>query len=591
MSHMTLLKKCIMLCLICNASISQAGVGGAGLLPKSVARVADGISNASAYVVSVPGNIRQGIVTKWTQSLESGAHGFESLLERLRRSMHEQTDAFRAQLQATMAEATTAVRQNVATVGQEVGAAVRDNAGQVVRTVTSEVGSALQRGMENVGERLEGDFPERAGEVIRRFVVNGSPALREVTHQITEHSGEAMQGLARNAGQAAQTLVAEGGIAMDQLAENNGRFLRNMTEHAGTAMEDMSLHSGNALENLGRGVGRAIVPIRNQIFKTNAMAVLPLLSASLIFFAGKKYIQKFWYEPGLIEKQYRYTMARRLLALLKKSRPVEEVIREHMVVSDQLAAQLGYIMKSTATVKANGGQFENVLLHGAPGTGKTLFAQLLAQHCGMDYAIVPAANVSQFLASGKAVEELNRLFDWAAKSSRGTILFFDECETFLKDRTKLSDAAHNALASFLVKTGTPSDKIMIVCATNMLPEQLDSAALSRLGLRVGFPLPDLEAREQQLKMHIGKIFGEQKVGVVVAYEYLQNDANVTYIAHKLSGCSGRTIQKFVNRLRQRALAEDMRAIDRELVDKVIAQTIGEPKVEAPIYGVPAAVAA
>lgn len=58
-----------------------------------------------------------------------------------------------------------------------------------------------------------------------------------------------------------------------------------------------------------------------------------------------------------------------------------------------------------------------MLLHGPPGTGKTLFARTLAKQSGMDYAIMSGGDVGPL---GKdAVEEVNKLFDWANKSKKG----------------------------------------------------------------------------------------------------------------------------------------------------------------------------
>ncbi|CAK0893173.1 unnamed protein product, partial [Prorocentrum cordatum] len=43
---------------------------------------------------------------------------------------------------------------------------------------------------------------------------------------------------------------------------------------------------------------------------------------------------------------------------------------------------------SLVNAKQNGTPFRHLLLHGAPGTGKTLFARTLARQSGLDYAIM-----------------------------------------------------------------------------------------------------------------------------------------------------------------------------------------------------------
>ncbi len=178
----------------------------------------------------------------------------------------------------------------------------------------------------------------------------------------------------------------------------------------------------------------------------------------------------------------------------------------------------------------------------------------------MRYAFIPAANVSQFLTKGTAVEELNKLFNWAEKNKKGTLLFFDEAETFLGKRELLTEYAQNALSIFLARTGTASSRVMIVCATNR-PEALDHAVISRLGIRINFPLPTLEERIDQIKMHI--------VSTIVDYSLLTSDIFIANLAERLEGVSGRVIQKTINRIRQAALADDSFLIRETMVNNVV----------------------
>jgi ATPase family AAA domain-containing protein 3A/B len=67
-----------------------------------------------------------------------------------------------------------------------------------------------------------------------------------------------------------------------------------------------------------------------------------------------------------------------------------------------------------------------------------------------------------------AVDEINSLFDWAEKQPNGMILFIDECDAFLRSRKgdDVSEYMRHSVNSFLYRTGSPSDKVVVVLATN-----------------------------------------------------------------------------------------------------------------------------
>ena len=144
-----------------------------------------------------------------------------------------------------------------------------------------------------------------------------------------------------------------------------------------------------------------------------------------------------------------------------------------------------------------------MLFYGPPGTGNTLFAKKLAMQSGMEYAVMVCSDIAPL--GHVAVDEINKLFDWAEAQKNGIVLFIDEADAFLRSRKgeMISEAMRHSINSFLYRTGTPSDKVVIVMATNN-PEQLDEAVHDRIDEVVGFQRPNENERLLMIQHYLVK---------------------------------------------------------------------------------------
>jgi hypothetical protein len=129
----------------------------------------------------------------------------------------------------------------------------------------------------------------------------------------------------------------------------------------------------------------------------------------------------------------------------------------------------------------------NVLLSGASGTGKTMAAEVLANHLRLDlFRIDLSAVVSKYI--GETEANLRRLFD--AAEDGGAILFFDEADALFGKRTEVKDS-HDRYANieinYLLQRMEAYSGIAIL-ATNM-KSALDPAFLRRLRIVVDLPYP------------------------------------------------------------------------------------------------------
>lgn len=174
-----------------------------------------------------------------------------------------------------------------------------------------------------------------------------------------------------------------------------------------------------------------------------------------------------------------------------------------VILQPTLEERLRDVAIATRNTKRNRGYFRNILFYGPPGTGKTLFAKKLAQHSGMDYAILSGGDVAPMGRDG--VTAIHKTFNWANTSRRGLLLFIDEADAFLRKRSSalMSEDLRATLNAFLYRTGEQSDRFMLVLASNT-PEQFDWAINDRLDELVEFELPTLDERQRLVRLYFEK---------------------------------------------------------------------------------------
>lgn len=248
-----------------------------------------------------------------------------------------------------------------------------------------------------------------------------------------------------------------------------------------------------------------------------------------------------------------------------------------IILEESLAARAASISTSTANTKKNNAPYRNILLYGPPGTGKTLFAKGLAQHSGLDYAIMTGGDVAPLGREG--VTELHKMFDWANTSSRGVLLFVDEAEAFLQKRSRaqMSEDVRNALNAFLYRTGTQSSKFMVVFASNQ-PEQFDWAINDRIDEMVEFTLPGRDERLAMIKQYVeeyivggGKGWRASKIQMSSDID----DAKLLEVAEATGGFSGREISKLVIGWQAAAYGMSSAVLNADIVDAVLHYNIAQ----------------
>lgn len=285
-----------------------------------------------------------------------------------------------------------------------------------------------------------------------------------------------------------------------------------------------------------------------------------------------RYIESRLGKPSLVRETSRFTVLDTIqhpIQAVKRLKSKHTDALSGVVLAPKLEERLRDIAIATKNTKQNRGMYRNILMHGPPGTGKTMFAKKLAEHSGMDYAIVTGGDLAPLGRDG--VTAIHKVFDWAATSRKGLLLFIDEADAFLRKRSSehISEDLRAMLNAFLYRTGEQSNKFMLILASNT-PEQFDWAVNDRLDEMVEFRLPGREERERLVRLYFDKfvlqpaIEGNKRIKVA-QFDY---SALCTKIAEISEGMSGRELAKLGVTWQATAYAsEDGVLTEQMIVDK------------------------
>ncbi|WP_346705259.1 ATP-binding protein [uncultured Agathobaculum sp.] len=144
--------------------------------------------------------------------------------------------------------------------------------------------------------------------------------------------------------------------------------------------------------------------------------------------------------------------------------------------------------------KISYGRGLSILFAGAPGTGKTMCAQVIARQLNMEmYKINISQVVSKYI--GETEKNLQAVFREAKNSN--CILFFDECDALFGKRSEVKDSHDrnaNVEVAYLLQQIEEYDGVCIL-ATNLIGN-IDEAFMRRITYVVHFPFPDAGMREK-----------------------------------------------------------------------------------------------
>ena len=191
---------------------------------------------------------------------------------------------------------------------------------------------------------------------------------------------------------------------------------------------------------------------------------------------------------------------------------------------------------------------KGALLVGPPGTGKTLLAKAVAGEAEVPFFSISGSEfVEMFVGMGAA--KVRDLFNQANEKAP-CIVFIDEIDTIGKKRDGSgmgggNDEREQTLNQLLTEMdGFDGSKGVVILAATNRPDSLDPALLrpGRFDRRIPVELPDLQGREEILKVHAKKI----KIADTVRFDE---------IAKAAVGASGAELANIVNEAALRAVRD------------------------------------
>ena len=216
---------------------------------------------------------------------------------------------------------------------------------------------------------------------------------------------------------------------------------------------------------------------------------------------------------------------------------------------------------------------KGVLLVGPPGTGKTLLAKAVAGEAKVPFFSISGSEFVEMFV-GMGASKVRDLFS-QAKEKAPCIVFIDEIDAIGQKRNSGAYGGNDEREQTLNQLLTEMDGfegntgVIILAATNR-PESLDPALTrpGRFDRRVPVELPDLQGREDILKVHAKKI----KVA---------EDVDWGKVARMASGASGAELANIVNEAALRAVRDGRRfAAQADLEESIEVVIAGYQKKNA-----------
>ncbi|MFL5843933.1 MAG: AAA family ATPase [Solirubrobacteraceae bacterium] len=173
-------------------------------------------------------------------------------------------------------------------------------------------------------------------------------------------------------------------------------------------------------------------------------------------------------------------------------------------LKQEVRDSVGLLLEHPEQADRYGIEFNGVLLHGAPGVGKTYFAQAIAGEYRLNFIHVSTGDLVAGI-QGQSAKNIDKAFQ-TALDNLPCVLFFDEFDSVAQRRGENPDQESRRTVNQLLtslEAYRDQDGLLVMAATNNL-EQLDPAVIrpGRFDRHIRLDLPDAPAREAILRSEL-----------------------------------------------------------------------------------------
>jgi SpoVK/Ycf46/Vps4 family AAA+-type ATPase len=192
-----------------------------------------------------------------------------------------------------------------------------------------------------------------------------------------------------------------------------------------------------------------------------------------------------------------------------------------------------------------------ILLYGPPGTGKTEFAKYLANACGRSLNLRRVSDIQDKYV-GESEKNIRKAF--LESEQDGSILFFDEADSFLGNRDRAQHSWEVSQVNEMLSQ-MEAFKGVVVCATNFEGE-LDPASRRRFHFKVEFGYLQANGKRKLWEGYFGELDAAAEVRLLDLPKLAPGDFKAAFMRLRFRPSEDRRPRDCIAALEEEVKAKD-----------------------------------